>query len=212
MSRARAKKDRGNAARVEADFYPTPSWTVERLLDNCPLLRSKLGADRNWLEPCAGQGHIINAVDNWILSRQLLLFPELGELPDFQLIELRNECQDFLEELLINSNIQIGDYIKMPVSQLCVDKFDVGLTNPPFTTWLQFQHKMRQECEIVCLLLRIGVLGSAGRKAFWQKPENNCDIYLLSDRVSCTGDGQSDTEYYGWFLWHPEQSGKWRVI
>lgn len=48
------RRDRGGEGR---DYFPTPAWCVHRLLEACPLS----GGD--WLEPAAGDGAIIRAVN-----------------------------------------------------------------------------------------------------------------------------------------------------
>lgn len=198
MSRAKAK-----AERVEHDYYPTPRWCVERILDNCPILRK----GGYWLEPCAGEGHLVNAVNDWWLARRALLYKDLPEV-EWHVNELRQECDAVLTKCFGVRLQSGGDYLER-ATRPC---YDVGFTNPPFTLWQQFHYKMMQECKIVALLLRLDVLGSAGRREFWQSDRGNCDIYVLSDRPSFTNDGGTDSGYYAWFIWHKNADRRWRVI
>lgn len=50
------------AERDPLDDYPSPRWTVHRLLDRLPWLIDLPGL---WYEPCAGAGNIIRAVCEW---------------------------------------------------------------------------------------------------------------------------------------------------
>jgi hypothetical protein len=60
--------------RNAADNYPTPAWTVDRLFESLPLPG---GA---WLEPSAGEGAIISAVN------------DLRSDVRWCAVELRGEC------------------------------------------------------------------------------------------------------------------------
>ena len=45
--------------RQDLDVYPTPAWVVDRLLEVVDFPGGR------WLEPCAGDGAIMRAVNAW---------------------------------------------------------------------------------------------------------------------------------------------------
>ena len=57
--------------RIKDDVYETPKYTVYRILDELNMDLIKLGVGNNWLEPSAGSGAIINAVQNIVAIKIL---------------------------------------------------------------------------------------------------------------------------------------------
>lgn len=78
-------------------------------------------------------------------------------------------------------------------------RFDLIVTNPPFSLALEFLIKSLSEADTVCYLLRLNFLGTKKRRQFWQEnPPSH--LYVLSTRPSFTGHGTDATEY-AWFCW-----------
>jgi len=87
------------------------------------------------------------------------------------------------------------DYLKTP----CFKKFDLIVTNPPFSLALEFLQKSLGEAYTVIYLLRLNFLGSQTRKQFWnENPPSH--VFVLSKRPSFTGNGTDSCEY-AWFVW-----------
>jgi len=86
------------------------------------------------------------------------------------------------------------DYLTTPRA-----RYDLILTNPPFSLAMEFIEKAMKESDTVCMLLRINFLGSQVRKPFWLR-NTPTGLIILSKRPSFTGKG-TDSIDYAWFLW-----------
>jgi hypothetical protein len=87
------------------------------------------------------------------------------------------------------------DYLKREYG-----KFDLIVTNPPFSIAKEFLEKSITESDCVCYLLRLNFLGSIKRKPLWTKIGTPNKLLVLTKRPSFTGRGTDATEY-GWFCW-----------
>lgn len=166
--------------RSEADYYPTPTWCVERLLESVTLYGSR------WLDPCAGDGAILRAAAPWTCGAV------------WGAIEIRPACGPPLERLVGHENVCLGDVLQCgPWARSW--RPDVIITNPPYRIAQQVLDWSLSHAPTVAMLLRLGFLGSARRCGFMR--EMPPDVYVLPDRPSFTGDGRGDSADYGWFVW-----------
>ncbi len=156
------------------DAYLTPAWCVHRLLDNLQLPGGK------WLEPCAGEGDIIRAVDG------------LRSDVEWHANELRTECQSKLDS--IAHTVTFGDFL----SRQFTERYDVIFTNPPYCHAERFVERSLQLADTVVMLLRVNFLASKQRSPFLRRTPP--DFYGLPDRPSFTGRGTDSTDY-AWFVW-----------
>jgi DNA-directed RNA polymerase subunit RPC12/RpoP len=149
--------------RVDQDFYPTPAWCVDRLLEACPIRPGLL------YEPFAGDGSIIAAVNDVLPAAAGSWFAS----------ELREEAWQPLVERVGYDRVQIGDSINgTPFWD--IDPFDSIITNPPFSMAFDaLLMSMGRAC-FVAFLLRLNFLGSEERSSFWRQFPP--DIYVLPDR------------------------------
>lgn len=200
MSSTNKKRKNGEVKQRHLnDFYATPLKCTLSLLAIPEIYELFDSCDSRILEPCAGDGAIIHALSQ-------VLYMKLYTAIDIMPI---NACK--LEAFAYASR----EYIRVlaPMSFLNYDTREghkICITNPPFTIWEDIcKHSLKQS-EHTFLLLRLGVLGSQKRYKFWQ--ECKPDIYILSYRPSFTNDGKTDSDYYAWFHFHPNESGKWQVI
>jgi hypothetical protein len=191
--------------RSEADQYLTPPWCVTSLLegsrDSLNLLQY---AGARWVEPAAGEGNIVRAVNQF--------FEKNGcRLPQWTMVELRPECENPLGKLLLpGDEVVIRDFPEEYVSN---DRFTVAITNPPFRLARDFIEKARRMADVVIMLLRLNFLGSSWRNQFMRA--NTPDVYVLPDRPSFRGDGQCDSIEYGWFVFsgcYSKSVGELRVL
>lgn len=174
-------------ARNSADFYPTPAWCVHRLLEAVEL------RGRRWLEPSAGRGALIQAVT------------ERRDDISWTGVELSAARARHLKTLA--DVVLVGDIRKVDLEP----QYDVALSNPPFSIWQDVVHRVLPLAETVVMLLRLDVLGSAARAAWWH--DHRADVFVIPDRPSFTGDGRTDSNYYGWFIWRRgAQAGGIRVL
>jgi hypothetical protein len=127
---------RRGAKGIPDDAYPSPNWTVFRLLKaGIPLPDGSGGfMQRRWLEPAVGDGAIVEACS------------AAGVRADWTFVDL---CDG-------------TDYLTWQPPH----EFDVAITNPPFALTYEFARKMRQEARHVLLLTRLNILESAERCAW----------------------------------------------
>lgn len=178
------------AVRHPSDFYATPSWCVDRLLEKLPLPG---GA---WLEPGAGEGNIIKAVKRTDIR--------------WTALELRTECRRHLEFLAPRPEIIITDkFVSTDVPEeqkpLHGRRFEVAFGNPPFSLAQEFVEESMKYADTVVMLLRLNFIGSSGRCSFMQS--QTPDVYVLPDRPSFDGRGTDSIEY-AWFVWRSRDAGR----
>jgi len=208
------------ADRIADDVYPTPAWTVARLLEGFPDLPGGL-----WLEPCVGAGSIVRAVR------------ELRDDVRFHGIDVRNVeqealaagCERFWQGSFLDSALDGGrDHYEILRARPAVI-----VTNPPYTRALEVVQRAMEIGAEVVMLLRLNFLGS-GDRSKWLR-QHPPDIGVLPNRpsfaasVKCAGkescgwrvmqaldaprakkcpncDGYvsvstTDSIEYGWFRW-----------
>jgi hypothetical protein len=171
------------AVRVESDAYLTPSWAVVRILDE---LVSVLPPKGCWLEPCAGEGAIIKQVKKY--------FPKSR----WSAVEIREECRPLLAPY-VSEPVRIEDFLTASI--VPNPKFDVILTNPPYSQAGEFLHRCLPLARHVVFLLRLAFLASAKRAVFMHK--NPPDVYVLPNRPKFLEIGDGDSAEYAWFYWGP---------
>jgi hypothetical protein len=186
--------NRGKRGGGGADYYPTPAWATRAILD-------RLGArltGSTWLEPSAGRGHLIRAVNDWMA--------EQGREPrDWSAVELRPECLGDLLEA--GADPCISDFLDTAKRWRAAQEegettFDVAILNPPFSLALEFAEACQGLAADVLVLERLTWLESDERRPFFTG--NMPDVYLLG-RVDFTGAG-GDSIPYAWFHWRAGES------
>lgn len=172
-------KNRGTETRKH-DFYATPEISIRTLFNEFSLDLSNIHVA---LEPSAGNGAISKVLKE--------LYPTIN----LDQIEIREEEKNVLEQY---GNVFIEDFLSYNSNK----KYDLIITNPPFTYAKEFIEKsfeLSHENTIIIMLLRLNYLGSQKRHDFWKKhlPDQQ---HTLSSRPSFTGSGTDATEY-AWFVW-----------
>jgi len=183
------------AVRQEFDNYPTPAWCVERFLEAVEL------PGDCWLEPCAGDGAIVDAVKKY-RRENTLYAPEILWV-----------AGDIREEVLVNLRAtahyaNTWDWLDINYDSLN-DQYDVLITNPPYNQAEKFVRKGLGVAKNVVMLLRLNFMGSENRADFLRTTQP--DVYVLPNRPSFTGKGTDSTEY-AWFHWHAGSQGLLRVL
>lgn len=185
--------------RNESDVYPTPSWCVHRLLEHLPCPVSGL-----WLEPAAGDGAIIRAVEEVNPSKKRI----------WTAVELRKECLEPIVSARV-SEIVIDNFFSVNHKSLGTvhggritgQPFDVIVTNPPFSLAEEFIRACLPLARTTIMLLRLNFFGSEGRADFLRS--HAPDIYALPNRpgfgLNKHGKPGTDSIEYGWFVWSGEQ-------
>lgn len=175
-------KGRGRHEGGEHDYYPTPAWCVDRLLDDCGDLLFSAHA----LEPTCGDGAIIRAASAW-LERQ-------GWHTHWTGVELRRGALHAgtpVDKLFEGEDFRTWQPPR---------RFDFAIGNPPYSLAEQIARKALACSDRVALLLRTGFLGSDERVDFWRGVGANPALRVLPDRPSFDGVG-SDSATYAWFVW-----------
>lgn len=155
---------------IANDAYPTPPWVVDRLLERLAVPRFQGGA---WLEPAAGTGAIINAVDTYCGANR-------WAGPNWTAVDIAPR-----PPLLWADGIRsyTADFVTWAAPSDPLDRFLVAITNPPFSLAFEFAKKMAQVARHSFLLTRLNVL-EAGKKSgrlAWLS-QNTPDVYVLPDR------------------------------
>lgn len=163
------------------DFYRTPSWTVRRLLE---AWHPPGGL---WLEPGAGSGSIIRAV-NGVRSDVRWLS-----------VEVRSEAIARLSKLCVETFA--GDFLgEKPIAPR--EDIAVVLANGPFNEAQRFIERSRVVAPnaTIAFLLRLNFVGSEERASFMRQFPP--DIKTLPNRPSFTL-RLTDSIEYAWFIWPP---------
>lgn len=185
------------AERAEYDYYPTPAWCVDRLLDDCGAdLGLFDGHDVEALEPTVGDGAIVRACERWAWAARLA-----GGVasPRWTGVELRRGALAGGTPLV--HHVEGVDFRSwVPEIPLDHGTFDVCIGNPPFNFAESIVRRCLAMSDRVAMLLRVGFLGSAERYPFWQEYGDDCALRVLPDRPSFDGEG-TDSATYAWFIW-----------
>ncbi|MFO0675301.1 MAG: hypothetical protein U0169_02125 [Polyangiaceae bacterium] len=186
---------RGNRSGSKGkDFYPTPSWCVDRLLERLHLPGGV------WLEPCAGAGAIIDAVS----TRR--------EDVSWFAVEKDLKHAAGLKERVGARSVRIMDARDLTTAGLLRTEPTLTITNPPFNIWSEIKDAVIELAAMTVMLLSIDMLGSAERN-MWMRVHAP-DVYVIPDRPSFTGKG-TDSNSYAWFVWHRRRrrrSGRIEVL
>lgn len=184
--------NRSNVRRRD-DYYVTPSWATEALLDHVPLCAPIL-------EPACGDGAILRV----LAARGYK--PLMG-------VEIDRERANIADTADLGL-ILWGDYLDMGAEDLGYGKDATAelwyglapttvITNPPYSLAEEF---VRHSLEIVqpggrvIMLLRLSFLESLRRVSLFAQGSGFRGVHVLSKRPSFTGGG-SDAAAYAWIEW-----------
>lgn len=176
----------GKYKRIENDFYATPKESVLNLCE-----REKINGDI--LEPCVGQGHILET---------------LKEHCDCSTLT----AVDLVDRGYPNTIIQ--DFLEWDTDK----NFDWIVTNPPYKLAKEFVEKsltLLKENGKIAMFLKIQFLEGVARKKFFENyPPKK--IYVFSKRQSPLRNGKefddngkkwSSTMCFAWFIWEKDYKG-----
>lgn len=183
--------NRNGLARHPNDFYETPAWCVDLVLDELGLNADYQGYV---IDPGSGTGAIA--------QRVAIRSPKA----DVQGVELTQELADKARGLRVPSiAFDVADFKTWEGD----GQADLVIGNPPFSDAEAFVRKSLELVKAkgsVAMLLRLGWASGKIRRAFWA--EHKADICILERRPSFNGSG-CDACDYAWFVWGPKRTGRW---
>ena len=162
--------------RIERDYYPTPLEAVKPLISHLPEIF-------NFIEPCAGDGRLVNHI----------------------LLNTKSDCIDAYDIEPQSNSIRLGNVFDIP----CV-KPDLFITNPPWDrkllhpiiehlsniapTWLLFDADWMHTKQSSELIKKCKMIVSVGRVKWIEDSKmtgkDNCAWYLF-------GNGNYETKFIG---------------
>lgn len=206
-----------NRGEYSNSSWETPRWVVNRLLEEIDLPTGL------WLEPCAGNGRIIQAVN----------YDRPGQIR-WSAVELQANRYDNLKKIP-NVTAYNEDFLKWGAKSALKDLgvkydpasgrryYDVSIGNYPFELSMDVLSKCLVLADHVVMLQRINWLGGGsnnGKNGFLR----DCmpDVYPLPDRIRFLQDGvfprypegyknrklvgrqmPGDSIEYAWYYWGP---------
>lgn len=178
--------------RQRDDFYETPSWCVDALM--LPFKGFAFAEPESWLEPCVGTGAIITACNT-------------PKDHVWTAVELRPE----LSWPVTDSYVRYFPGENFLLWEAPKTKFDVAITNPPFSLALPIIQKCLKIADVTVMLLRLNWLEPAADRCELLKT-NPPDIYVLPARPSFQADGKTDSIPYAWFIWGLTEGGHYQIL
>lgn len=168
------------------DNYPTPVWPIERFLEEWDHLED---VGSRWLDPCVGDGVIPEVVSRF------------REGIDWTTVDIR-DTRPALRERLLGEDHHIGDFLQLPpFDPASGNRWDCVILNPPFRLTMEFIQRCLELAPVVIVMQRMNYIGTKDRNEWFR--DNLPDLYVIPDRVSFTGNGQSDSVEHAWHVWGP---------
>lgn len=202
------------AACKQFEFYETPKWAAERILD-VELLTDSV------LDPCAGRGVLGDALIAKGYDRKMIAEIDLNAWPD-QAPRVATPI-DFLDE-------QIRDELHPLCHDWAGKDFSV-IMNPPFSKACEFvSQALELGARKVLMFQRFSFLESTARRGFFDELPP-ARIWLCGERAHCwRGDmpeedildengelivkgkkGRSSPTAHAWFVWERGHTGASQV-
>lgn len=167
--------------RVENDYYATDPLAVEMLMDVYRFNKD------NFLEPCVGNGNILEVVKN--------------RFPNSKMIGIDIVDRGY-------PNTIIGNFLEYKTNE----KFDNIITNPPYSLAKEFVEKgmeLLNDNGKMAMFLKIQFLESTKRIEMFKKYPPKY-IYVFTKRMPTWNNGQptdangkrwATTMCHAWFIW-----------
>lgn len=186
--------NRKGLVRHEHDFYETPAWAVDLVLD---LLGVTPEFDGYVIDPGCGDGAIAQRV------------AERAPKADVRGIEQQSDLLERAKGLRTASVAwELGDWLTWQPDGVP----DLIIGNPPYKDAERFVRKalaVSAKRATVAMLLRQGWVSGKKRRAFWT--EFKADFHPLERRPSFNGSGTDATDY-SWFVFGPKRVGRWSIL
>jgi hypothetical protein len=184
--------DKNHKEREALDYYATDPKEVKNILD---VLKIKDIDKSIILEPCAGGGHMLYAILNYLNNNYNTYFTPLAT--DVQKREL------FDEHLEISTGKEF-DFLSDDYPY--TENIDYIIMNPPYSVIQPFVMKSLEIANKGVLILgRLQFLEGGKRYESIFKENPPTDIYVYVDRINCYKNGDfsrgSGQQAYAWYYW-----------
>lgn len=170
------------------DFYPTPDWAMEALLEESRF-RLPIGSSVTILEPCSGD-HALTKV----------------------LRKHRPESMIYTNDLDTAKPAEFHFDVAQPESWVKLPIVDWVVTNPPFDLAMKILKNALLHAKLgVAFLLRLSFLEPVAERAEFLhlQPPNGLQIL---PRISFTGDGKTDSVTAAWLVWDKFNKEQWHSV
>ncbi len=193
--------------------FGTPSWCTEALLDHQISPGSHITdllQGRRWLEPAAGRGNIITAVNTW-RAKWLDADPLVWMAVEIDANEGKHLGVQWRDDDFITSWAPAVHSRCHGSASLTVRKpFDVAITNPPYSLALDFAMWMRCLATWTVLGPLSAMIWETGKKNHrYNALSQHMPLYELalssrpSFRANKLGKRATDATPYVWLIWGP---------
>lgn len=197
----------------KAEWYETPVWAAERVLD-VELLTPLV------VDPCAGRGVLGNALIAKGYDPQNIIETDLNEWPGQE------------SRVIAPIDFLGAGYHQRILPMIAGERRDFSvMMNPPFSHATEFvERSLAMGARKILMFQRFSFLESSARRDFWDKYPP-ARIWLCGDRANCwRGDvpdedildeggeiitkgkkGRSTPTAHAWFVWERDQPGSMTV-
>lgn len=201
----------GNTAtkRADEDYYATDPQAVYKIVEELTLKTRVVSWEhlKNVLEPCVGEGHIIDGLQLWVNNLNLFRKNRL---------KMNYKDTNFITALDIVDrgypNTIVTDFLKWQTDK----KFGLIITNPPYSCAKEFVEKgmgLLESDGIMCMYLKLQFLEGKNRRALFTKYPPKY-IYVMRNRTPTwkngnpvnpsTGKKWATTMCHAWFVWQKD--------
>lgn len=187
--------DKNNKEREALDYYSTPTEEAMNILETLNIKDLRLC---QILEPCAGGGHLLAAIMDYITKDidSSFVMPLASDIKE------REKCR---EDLMISYGKKY-DFLSDEYAYKDMD-IDYIIMNPPYSVIEPFVMKSLGLAKKGVLMLgRLQFLEGEKRYENIFKENPPTDIYVYVDRISCFKNGDTSqklasAQAYAWFFW-----------
>lgn len=145
------------------DFFATPTWCTRAIVR---ALGNSVDRSKWWLEPACGDG----AIDR-VLQEEF----GISKVVATDIAPGSRYAGQF-------DYVHTFDYLRDERPRLVSGRFEVAITNPPYSLAFDFTVRMVLDARVAVALLPLSFLGSRKRKSWLQAHPPN--LFVLSERPS----------------------------